>query len=351
MPIGSHFSIVSLDDVVTPASVTTAEQIEKANEAFDLSLSLGKEDGTCREATGTHYGMDDTYVYMIDKHEWVPRRIPCCHVDKEHPTGDISRPALYSPEYLEVQRRADAKVWACQWLVDPNAGSAVTFSFENLRFYRTLTPEEMRKNLVVYILVDPASEKKTSDWTCMWVVGLGPDKHYYVLDIVRDKLDVWGRVQALFDLVVRWDPYEVRYEKYSMQADTQVIEKEMEARKTYFAMFEVGGNIAKRDRINSQLGPIVSKRKLVLPASLVKVDSRGRAVDLVQSFLDDEFKKWPGTRNDDMMDALSRIEEPGMYLQWPAAEVKDERDSYARAEERAIEEELGNDGISWMGIG
>ena len=49
---------------------------------------------------------------------------------------------------------------------------------------------EFTDGLSRYILVDPASEKKKdNDYTAMVVIGLGADDNYYILDIVRDRLN------------------------------------------------------------------------------------------------------------------------------------------------------------------
>lgn len=348
MPVGSHFAIVSYDDVVTRENVTNADQIEKLNESFDLSLALGREDGSCFEGTGTNYSLDDTYQYMIEQHGWEARRVPCCPISNEFPLGDIDNGVLYGPEYLASKRQADSFVWACQWLVSPAAGQQNAFKLDNLRFY-SRPADEMAKGTNKYILVDPAGEKKKgSDFTVMWVVGLGADQNYYVLDGVYDRLDVWGRVGRLFDLVFRWRPFEVRYEKYSMQADVQVINREMEERKHYFNIVEVGGNVAKRDRIASNLGPIVSKRRLILPTSMVRINARGEAVDLVAMFLD-QFNRFPSSRYDDALDAMARIEQPDMPLCWPVAGERVVGDSYDRAEQEQIDREISG-GVSWMGV-
>jgi hypothetical protein len=80
------------------------------------------------------------------------------------------------------------------------------------------------QNLV--ILIDPATKKKpTSDYTSMWVLGLGPDRKVYVHDMIRDRLSLTERADRLF----RWHRYwnarapvmAVAYEEYGLQADIE----------------------------------------------------------------------------------------------------------------------------------
>ena len=154
--------------------------------------------------------------------------------------------------------KADSFVWACQWLVSPAAGQQNAFKLDNLRFY-SRPADEMAKGPTKYILVDPAGEKKKgSDFTVMGRWSWGRP------ELLRAR---WGLRPpgCLGDASAdcsTWCFDGVRSRcatKYSMQADVQVINREMEERKHYFNIVEVGGNVAKRDRIASNLGPIVSK--------------------------------------------------------------------------------------------
>ena len=71
-------------------------------------------------------------------------------------------------------------------------------------------------------MVDPANEKKKeNDYTAVFVVGLGSDDHYYILDIVRDRLSLTERADLLFELHRKWQPLKIGYEKYGMQSDIE----------------------------------------------------------------------------------------------------------------------------------
>lgn len=349
MPIGSHFSILSYDDVITSKDVTSQDVIASTNEALDLSKSLGSE-GCTREYTGTYYSNDDPHYHLQKVHGVEVRHWPCCPITQDEPLGDISKGYLYPRSYLEEQRKVQISVWSCQWLCSPSAGMSNRLEVADLRFYG-MPPADMAKDLNIYLLVDPASEKKRSDYTAMGVVGLSPSGHYIVLDIIRDRFNVWDRINRTFELVRKWKPLQVRYERYSMQADVELLESEMEKRKVYFDLVEVAGNASKNDRIATRFGAIVSQRRFILPRTLTYIDKRGDAKCMVRSFIDEEFKLWPASSNDDLLDMFTRIEEPGLYNEWPADITKrEEEDPYALAEQKAIEQELGNDGPGWLGV-
>ncbi len=48
-----------------------------------------------------------------------------------------------------------------------------------------------------------------------------------------------------------------------------------------------------------------------------KTDYEGKSVDLMQVFREEEYKAFPVSLHDDMLDALARIEEPDLNLAWP----------------------------------
>ncbi len=78
--------------------------------------------------------------------------------------------------------------------------------------------------------------------------------------------------------------------------------------------------------------PIFEAGRFHLPEILLKVDYEGRQVDLVQSFLNDEYRPFPVAIHDDLFDAISRIQDPEIALVWPKPVVREDR--YARAKVR-----------------
>lgn len=188
------------------------------------------------------------------------------------------------------------------------------------------------KEMNICILVDPAGgedlnrkKRKASDWTAMMVVGLAPDNNYYLLDIVRDRLDPSDRVDMLFVLHRKWNSLtgkspKVGYEKYSMQSDIHYITKKKQQDAYNFALIEVGGTMMKEERIR-QLIPDMRNGHWFLPQSLIYVDGEGRRFDLVQELVGSEMPNFPRARFDDMLDALSRIYTPELSMVFPKQKI------------------------------
>ncbi len=318
-PVGKHFAIGLYDDVVTMDSVATPEMITKTTKRWELSIPLGRKDAR-RRYVDTRYHYQDTYQTMLDRGAAEPRIYPA-----EDDNGEL---VFLTREHLNEKRRSmGPSAYSSQMLLAPNVDSTAGFLEEWLRFY---DKEPARNKMNVYIVCDPANEKKrTSDWTVFFVIGLGPDQNYYVLDIIRDRM-------KLIELHRKWSPDArnkingVGYEKYGKDADIETIES-IQAEETYrFDITPLCGLLAKRDCIN-RLESAFAAGRFYLPRRLRYTQYDGEAVDLVHWFVQMEYKPYPVIQYDDMLDALARIMDDAMMVVWPRPEVK--RDRYDRVSE------------------
>ena len=325
-PVGKHFAICLYDDVVTMDSVATPEMITKTTKRWELSIPLGRKDAK-RRYVGTRYHYQDTYQTMLDRGAAVPRIYPA-----EDENGE---PVFLTREQLDEKRRSmGPSAYSSQMLLAPNVDSTAGLLEEWLRFY---DKQPARNTMNVYIVCDPANEKKkTSDWTVFFVIGLGPDQNYYVLDIVRDRLSLRERARTLIELHRKWSPDHrnkvngVGYEKYGKDADIETIES-IQAEETYrFDITPLGGQLAKRDRINRLEAPFADGR-IYLPRRLLYTQYDGDTIDLVHHFIQMEYKPYPAIQYDDMLDCLARILDDEMMVVWPKPR-KPDRDIYDQSE-------------------
>lgn len=307
-PTSKHFTLLVYDDVVTLESVTTPEQIKKVTDSWANSLNLGAKGGHARYI-GTRYHANDTYKTMIDRGSVIPRVKPA------REGGKIDgNPVFLDDETLAKKRRdMGPYTFACQMLQDPVSDKAMGFKEEWLMFYETIQYEKWN----LYLLVDPASKKKsTSDYTVMLVIGLAPDNNYYLVDGIRDRLNLTQRAKKLFELHRKYSPRTVGYEQYGAQADIEHMKYEMEAQNYRFDIQELGGSIAKEDRIK-MLVPIFEQKRMWMPKALSFVNYEGKSVDLIRAFIDDEYKSFPVSTHDDMMDCMARILDSNFNTEFP----------------------------------
>ena len=331
-PTSKHFSKMIYDDVVTKESVTTPDMIKKVTEAWELSTNLGSEGGVERYI-GTRYHYNDTYREIIARQAAKPRVFPATRDGTVH-----GEPVLLTREALAAKRRKQGPyTFACQMLQDPKADETQGFLVDWLRFYDGVLKKH---GLNIYITVDPASEKKKdSDYTAAYVIGLGGDRNYYVLEMVRDRLSLTQRADLVFNLHRKWSSPSsqiiVGYEKYGLMADVEHL-KDRQARENYrFAVAELGGQQPKFDRIR-RLIPLFEQGRIWMPRTHIKTDYEGQTINLTETFIEEEYKPFPVALHDDMLDALSRILD--MATIWPQHKPESETMRF----ERTFHEELAH---------
>jgi len=315
-PTSKHFFIMVYDDVVTLSSVGTSEMINKTTNAWENSLNLGVRGGHKRYA-GTRYHFNDTYKVIIARGTAKPRLYPATK------NGEYDgEPVLLTKEEL-IEKRNDQGpyVFGCQMLQNPVADSTQGFKKEWLKFYDGV---QTGVGMNIYILVDPANEKKKkSDYSSFTVWGAGTDQNLYKLDMVRDKLNLAERTEKLFELHRKYkhpkSDVHVGYEKYGKDADIEHIEIEMERQNYRFRILALGGSMGKNDRIRRMV-PDYENGKIYMPKELFYTDYEGRSIDLVKVFIEEEYEAFPVGTHDDMMDSDARIKD--MNVKYPLIKRK-----------------------------
>jgi predicted phage terminase large subunit-like protein len=314
-PTGKHFTVCLYDDVVTVDNVRSPNMIAKTTESWELSINLGS-DGGKRRYVGTRYHFNDTYRAILSRDIVTPRVYAA--TEDGLPEGE---PVLLSKEALIEKRKAMGPyTFACQMLLNPLADETQGFKKDWIRRHSGSDGSGLNK----YIIVDPASEKKkTSDYTAIVVIGMGADQNYYVLDMVRDRLNLQERADIVMRLHRKWRPNGVGYEKYGMQADIEYI-KERQRRENYnFEITELGGKVSKLDRIRGLI-PSFHEGKWYFPDSIFKNNYEGKLQDLTDIFINEELMAFPVSVHDDMLDCLARILDPDLNVIWPRI-YEDER--------------------------
>lgn len=319
-PTSRHFLLLVYDDVVTEKSVNTGEQIQKTTKAFELSDNLGTQGQEQVRVVGTRYHYADTYDEMIKRGALIPRIHPATVDGTE--TGE---PVFLSREALDAKRRKQGPyTFSAQMLLNPTASSLEGFLPEWEHFYDGVGNWQ-RMNRVM--LVDPAhAKKKDSDYTAIVVWGLAEDENYYLLDIVRDRLNLKQRADAVLRLHRKWRPKVVGYERYGLQADIEYIKERQKQDNYRFEITEVAGQMAKHDRIKRMM-PVFSDGRIWLPIDRWYTRVDGKSTDLIEELLNVEMRPYPATTYKDCLDAMSRIFD--VECPWPKPPEQSVHDRYA----------------------
>ena len=314
------------DDVVTQESVGTPDTMAKTLSRWELSDNLGTKDGIARHV-GTRYHANDAYGHMMQRAAVVPRLHPATEDGKAE-----GEPVFLSRELLQRKRRVQGVyTFACQQLLNPTADSAMGFHPEWWQTYRVQPP---RQRMNVYILVDSASKKKReSDYTAFAVIGLADDNCYYLLDAVRDRLNLKQRADTAMRLHRQWKPLRFGWEEYGLQADIEYL-REVQERESYrFTVVRLGGRLGNEDRVR-RLIPAHEELRWWYPETLPYRDWEGSTIDLARILREEEFVPFPVGVHVDLLDAMSRVHDEDMHAQFPRnrrLERDDDKPEHARA--------------------
>jgi len=227
-----------------------------------------------------------------------------------------SAPSLFSRTYLEtIEERMGPTMFAVQMIGSPTSYEVTEFREEWFGKYDA-DPREMRTHTNTIILVDPANAKGSNrhSRTAMVVLGLGKLGRIYLLDGVLDRLNLSERADALFGLVEKWGTdHPVRYEELGHHSDIDHIRSEMGRRGSHFEIHPVKGNIPKLKRIE-RLIPLAERGKILFPKNGINYVMResNKLIDICRWVMDKELLPFPNVQHLDFIDAMSRLEEPGM---------------------------------------
>lgn len=320
-PTSRHFSVCVYDDIISREHVRSPEMIKKVNEAWELSINLGTEGGA-RRYIGTRYHTNDIYNLILTRKVAKARIHPCTNNGQEDGV-----PVLRSREEINMKRQSmDVYTFSAQMLQNPISSNLQVFKPEWVQYYDNHSKNFSVKGMNLYICVDPANAKKTtSDYTAMMVIGLAPDNNYYLLDIIRDRLDPAERIKVLIQLHMKWSKLssnnpKVVYEQYGMMTDGFYLKVAQEKINYRFPVVEVGGKLKKEDRIK-RLVPLFEGGRFYLPKVINYTTIEGKVCEMVKPFIDEELLFFPVGSHDDMLDALARVLEPEVYASFPKIEI------------------------------
>lgn len=358
-PTGAHYRLRLYDDVVTVDSVTSPEMVQKTTEAWSLSDNLGArpdDGGLSRfQMVGTRYSFGDSYNTMLEMGAVKPRIYPATHDG----TRDGNPVFLPDNVWADKKNKQTSSVLAAQMLQNPAAGKNAIFDKDWLRF------QDVRPaTLNIYILCDPASSKKKgSDRTAIPVIGIDSAGNRWLVDGFHHRMSLSERYSAIKGLRKVWQNMpgvqmvKVGYERYGSTSDLEYFEESMRRDRDEFEIVELAwpreGPGSKIDRVQ-RLEPYFRAGRFFLPAVVQgetrnqakviaegqafrvfkptqRMDEEGRMYSLNKNFLE-EYLVFPFCVHDDLIDAMSRIEDIDAT---PPVIV----------DERALEPEVFEDGI------
>jgi len=279
----------------------------------------------------TRWHEDDLVGYVLREHKhenWEVYEFPALN-DEEN---QALWPEQFSVEdLLRIKKTIGSREWLALYQGRPRAAGGGEFRRDWFRYYDR-PAIDIRDGMNVYFTVDPAGqrrENKDNDFTSIHVVGVAADGNYYLLESIRDRMNMTARGDTLIHLHRKWRPNQVRYERYGMDSDITYILSKQEQLNYRFHIQEVGGPTKKNDRIR-RLIPLFESGRFYFPRTMTYIDREGQAVEMVGE-LENELLAFPAAIHDDMSDSLARIVEPEMPVVFPRMDEPDRpHDRYSR---------------------
>jgi predicted phage terminase large subunit-like protein len=299
--VGSHFTFGILDDMVNRDNINTREQLDKPINFFKDALDLIDPINGRKQVIviGTTWHQSDLYSWIEDEESGVGQDFAILKLpayEGEWGKGKLLFPTRLGWEQLEELKRSQGSShFAAQYLLNPVPREDALFKFD-FKYYEDtdLTGLDLNK----FIAVDPAlSDKKSADYSAMVCVGVDKNNSWYILDIWRDKVNPSRLIDQIFYWDEKWKPVTIGMETVAFQKILQFsINDEMRKRNRFIPIKELTHHDKSKDeRIRGlepryETGTVFHKKEL--PEN---------------STLEDELRRFPRGKNDDVIDALASI--------------------------------------------
>lgn len=332
-PIGRGANLIVIDDPIKDRAAAESQVVRQAiKDWYQASIYTRLEDDGSLLIMHQRWHDDDLVGWLLKEHHeegWERISLPAIWDEEAADTlgpcplgrkvGDALWPERYPiPALLKIKAAlstSDPRDWESMYQQRPRPAGGKEIERSWIKVTARAMDDHAWATMTRYILVDPADDaKKKSDWTVFAVIGLHADQNFYLLDMIRDRMDLAGRTRTLFNLHRRWKPRAVGWEKYGKDSDIQHILGEQEREHYRFSITPLGGRNSKNDRIRRMIPHLIAGR-WYLPPGLLRTLHDGRSVDLVDVLIEEEMLPFPAGKHDDGIDAMSRIYD--MPLSWP----------------------------------
>lgn len=214
--------------------------------------------------------------------------------------GEILWPGRFSKEDMDTRKAADPRMFSALYQGRPSPEDGDFFKREYVRFYNQdeLPPLDQ---LRIFAASDHAvSQKQTSDYTVLLIVGADEYGRIYLLDCLWERLDTMTAVERMIDFMEKYRPLFWWAEKgHISKSIMPFLFKRMMERGTFCAVEEhtpASDKLTRAQPIQARM----AMRHVYFPKNGYWVS---RAID--------ELMKFPNGTHDDFVDALAWI---GIHL-------------------------------------
>jgi len=303
--VSQHYSMIIADDLMNLENSATRYQVDKVIDWWKRAFSLLDYDGEMI-IIGTRWSYYDLYSYVEDNYKAMAE-IYIRGAYKEDG-------GLYFPELLNEEKLAELKglqgsyVFSSFYLNDPVDEESALIKREHIKYWGEGTDNPLPKHLNFFSVCDPAvSQDVSADESSIVTVGIDPENDWYIMETRSGRWTVGQLIEELFAVHAQWKPMSMSIEVIGQaQGIMTPIYDEENRRNRYLPLTEIKARpqVSKEIRIRSVLQPRFERGKIYIKKDMFE--------------LEEQFLKFPKSKRDDMIDALTDIED----ISFPATSPK-----------------------------
>lgn len=212
-------------------------------------------------------------------------------------------PARFPLDFCLAERKAyedmgEVDIWERERMCRAMADESHPLKWKYMEPYEEMDLDLSGMNIIT--MTDPGiSEKKDADPTVIVTIGIAQNNCWYILDVDRRRRNPTEQINDIFRAVSRWRPTSVGIETVAYQESlAHFVEAEQKKRGIYFNVVRVRTRGNKVSKIRGRLQPLMRAGMLYYP----------KHADWVND-LRDEVENFPVGKHDDILDAISMVEE------------------------------------------
>jgi phage terminase large subunit-like protein len=226
---------------------------------------------------------------------------------------------LYFPELLSEEKLKELRglqgsyIFSCFYLNDPIDDESAIIKRSQLKYYGEGESNQLPQNLNMFSVCDPAvSQSESADESSIITVGVDIDNNWWVLETRSGQWTTMELIENLFSVHAQWKPITMTLEVIGQAQGIMLpIHDEEDRRKIYLPLMEITsrGQIKKEIRIRSVLQPRFERGKVFIKRDMVD--------------LEDQLVRFPHCNRDDMIDALTDVEDIAFSAESPEQPYKE----------------------------
>jgi len=307
--VSQHYSRIICDDLVNNENSATRFQADKVIDWWKKAFSLLDYDGEML-IIGTRWSYYELYSWIQEKFgEEIDVYIRGAYKDD----GKLYFPELLSEEKLtELKGLQGSYIFSSFYLNNPVDEASALIKKSQIKYWGE-GDAKLPVNLNVFAVCDPAvSQAETADESSIVVVGVDTDNNWWVLEVRSGQWTTFELIEQLFAVHAQWKPITMTLEVIGQAQGIMLpIHDEEDRRKIYLPLMEITSRpqVRKEIRIRSVLQPRFERGKVFIKRDMFD--------------LEEQIIHFPRSKRDDMIDALTDVEDIAYSAETPDQPYKE----------------------------